>query len=77
MAPTQAHFSINERKNIFAEGGKEWAFSVNTGGSTWVITAWSNKPTEKEITQLKKIVIRSFKIYHQQLRIPPFEMEEV
>lgn len=68
-------FTVEERKNCFTPHGREWAFNVSFGEDKWTVYCWDKKPSEEEIVSAQKLVVRSFEIYHNNIRIPPFFME--
>jgi hypothetical protein len=76
MIDQKVKFIIEERLNNYRKTGKEWVLKIRIGNtSAWAIQAWEKKPCERTIDDVKDIVIRSFQIYHANLRIPRFGIE--
>ena len=70
---TQVIFSLEHRKNVHQPTGEEWAVKVQfVGNQSWTVIAYPTKPTVDKINTVKEIVLRSFEIYHSQLKIPDF-----
>ena len=71
-------FSVEKRRNVFRTSGTEYALYVSFTGnpSWWLIKAWGKKPTLASIKDAKEVAMRSFEVYHKQIRIPPFQLTE-
>ena len=71
-------FSVEERRNVYRASGTEHALYVNfTENPGWhVIKVWGKKPTPASIKDAKELAMRSFEIYHGQIRFPPFRLIE-
>lgn len=76
MIPTHVSFRLYDRRNSFKKSGREWALSAQFKDyQSWVIKIWGNKkPSDEEVEDVKKVVMRSFEFYHRHLQIPDFNM---
>ena len=76
MIDQKVKFIIEERLNNYRKTRKEWVLKISIdNNSAWAIQAWEKKPCERTINDVKDIVVRSFEIYHNHLRIPRFKIE--
>lgn len=72
MFPTKADFSVVERKNVHASKGKEWALNVSFDSSRYTLRTWTKKPTDKTIREAIDLTMRSFEVFYNSIRKPPF-----
>ena len=78
MLPRQVLFDVFERTNVHCAQGKEWALSVQfPGDALWVIQTWSTKPKPETVQISKDIILRSFEVYHNQIKVPRFHLEAI
>lgn len=76
MIPNEVIFRVENRRKTFVKNGNEWALFVRfVDCSSWCLHTWKNKPTEKEVDCIKKIILRSFEFYHRHLHIPLFNLK--
>jgi hypothetical protein len=77
MFPEEVQFIIEKRKNVFAENQEEWAFMVRIDGATsWCVYTWDMEPSDSQVEDLKDIFLRSCEVYHQHIKMQPFQLKE-
>ncbi len=83
MIGNEIRFWVEERPAKIRNNGTGWELFALMGsqgdgyGTRWVLKTWENRPTEKEVDDCKRLIIRAFAFYHHHLEIPRFEMHEV
>jgi hypothetical protein len=73
MIDRKVFFQVEKRRNVHVAKKEEWAFNVRFGhGNYWNIMSFESEPTDADVEKVKKMVMRSFEVYHENLHIPPF-----
>lgn len=76
MFPKKIKCFVQQRKNVHAKSGYDWAFFVKLDdGDYWVVHAWENKPLAVYIENVKQIFLRSCDIYYHSLKTPHFDLD--
>jgi hypothetical protein len=58
-------------------GSKEWVFQIRIdSGGSWVMFTWDYAPSEDEVDEVKKIVLRSMEVFRKHLP-PPAAIQQV
>lgn len=74
--PNKIRFVMNERPNIHAKTGREWALDGTMGDDWWTYKTYSKKPTDKVLNRDKELILRSMEIYHHHIHINNFRVKE-
>jgi hypothetical protein len=56
----------------------EYVLAIRFVGGDWqIIKTWDKLPSTQEVGEIKQLVMTSFKVYHDHLHIPLFNVHEV